>query len=108
MQGVEQGKRADDIAGDIGEFFDQQGQWRALRIARTEVIAGYAEGSLEGYRQSGIVNMKQWLTAGDERVDPECLLNEEQGLVPINSGFASGVGAPPVHPNCRCVLQPVT
>jgi SPP1 gp7 family putative phage head morphogenesis protein len=107
MAGVEQGLSAQEIAASFSEFFDGQSQWRALRIARTEVISGYAEGALAGYRQSGLVKMKQWLTAGDGTVDPECLMNEAQGAVPLNSGFASGHSAPPVHCNCRCTLLPV-
>jgi HK97 family phage portal protein len=106
MEGVEQGLGAEDIAGNIGEFFDEQSSWRALRMARSEVISGYAEGTLFGYRQSGIVKSKKWLTAGDDRVDPECLLNEAQGAIPLESPFASGHNAPIVHPNCRCVIQP--
>lgn len=108
MEGVEQGLGAEDIASNIEQFFTDQSRWRALRMARSEVITGYAEGSLAGYRQSGIVRTKSWLTAGDERVDPECALNEEQGPIPLDSPFASGHHAPIVHPNCRCVLQPVT
>ncbi len=104
MQGVEQGQGAEEIATSIGAFFDGQSQWRALRIARSETISGYAEGTLAGYRQSGIVRTKRWLTAGDSRVDPECLLNEEQGAIPLESPFASGHRAPVTHPNCRCVL----
>jgi HK97 family phage portal protein len=104
IQGVNDGKGADDIAESIGEFFDTQSQWRALRIARSEVISGYAEGTLEGYRQSGIVKRKRWLTAGDSRVDPECEMNEKQGAIPLDSLFASGHQAPIIHSNCRCVL----
>lgn len=104
VQGVKDGLGADDIAESIGAFFDAQSQWRALRIARTEVIAGYAEGSLEGYRQSGIVKTKRWITAGDARVEVECQLNEEQGPIPLDLPFASGHLAPVVHQNCRCVL----
>ena len=98
---------AEDIAGSISEFFDTQTQWRALRIAHSEVISGYAEGTLEGFRQSDVVTRKQWLTAGDDRVEPECLMNEAQGPIPLDQPFASGRLAPIVHSNCRCVLQPV-
>jgi hypothetical protein len=35
-------------------------------------------------------------------------MNEEQGAVLLDLNFASGHHALPVHPNCRCVLQPVT
>ena len=108
MEGVEQGKGTEDIAASIEEFVDTQAKTRALRIARSEVISGYAEGSMAGYRQSGVVQSKQWLTAGDDGVDPECALNEEQRAILLEASFASGHYAPITHPNCRCVLQPVT
>ena len=108
LEGVEPGKGAQDIADSIDGVFDQRAKTRALlRIARSEVITGYAQGSMTGYRQSGLVKSQQWLTAGDERVDPECALNEEQGPSPLESPFASGHYAPITHCNCRCVLQPV-
>lgn len=106
VSGVEQGLGAQDIADAISEFFDDQSEWRALRIARTEVISGYAQGSIEGYKQSGIVTGKEWLTAQDDRVDEECAMNESDGIISLDASFSSGDDAPPVHPNCRCVLQP--
>jgi HK97 family phage portal protein len=106
LEGVEQGSSIDDIANSISGFFDKGADWRALRIARTEVMAGYSEGSLEGYKQSGVVKGKKWLTAGDGKVEEECQMNEDQGVIGLNDTFASGDAAPPVHPNCRCVLQP--
>lgn len=108
MAGVEEGLGAEDIAGSIAEFFDKQSEWRALRIARTEVVSGYAQGTLEGARQSSVVTAKKWLTAGDDRVDEECAMNEQDGIVGLELPFSSGNDAPPVHPNCRCVLQLVT
>jgi len=107
MEGIEQGAGPKEIAGTITQYFEDQSEWRALRIARTEVISGYAQGSLEGYRQTGIVKQKQWLTAGDDRVEGECLLNEADGPIALEATFTSGVDAPPVHCNCRCTLQPV-
>ena len=55
IAGIIKGLGAEDIASSITQFYEEQSQWRALRIARTEVIIGYAEASLEGYRQSGVV-----------------------------------------------------
>jgi len=40
-------------------------------------------------------------------VDPECEMNERDGAIDINATFSSGHSAPPVHPNCRCILQEV-
>lgn len=104
--GVQEGQSLNEIAEHIGEFFDEQAKWRALRIARTEVISGYAEGSIEGYRQSGVVKAKRWLTANDDRVDDECAENEADGAIGLESNFSTGHSAPPVHPNCRCTLLP--
>lgn len=102
--GVKEGLGVNDITNNLAEFFDEQSEWRALRIARTEVIGGYAEGSLEGYRQSGIVSMKRWLSASDP--DSLCALNIQDGAIPLNASFSSGHSAPPAHPNCRCTLVP--
>lgn len=104
VSGVEQGLSANDLADSISEFFDKQGGWRALRMARTEVIGGYSGGSLEGYKQSEVVKMKRWLTAGG--VDDVCGDNEAQGVLRLEDAFASGDDAPPAHPNCKCVLIP--
>mgnify|MGYP005854342411 CR=1 FL=1 len=107
VEAVTSGKSITDIAGEISKFYEEQTEWRALRIARTEVIAGYNEGSLEGYRQSCVVKKKRWLTAQDDRVDEHCLKNERQGELNLESEFVSGGKAPPVHPNCRCTLLPI-
>lgn len=106
LAGLKEGLGSEDIASTLSDFFDSQSSWRALRIARTEVISGYAEGSIEGYRQSGIVQMKRWITASDDKVDDECAQNELDGPISLDASFSSGVDAPPVHPNCRCVIAP--
>jgi HK97 family phage portal protein len=106
IDGIDNGLGSDEIARNLSEFFDSQSKWRAERIARTEVISSYGEGSLEGYRQSGRVKMKRWLTANDDRVDDECLANQDDGPIGLSASFSSGHAAPPVHPNCRCTLIP--
>lgn len=99
------GDSIDDMANSINQFFDDQIPWRAARIARTEIIAAYAEGSLAAARQSGLYLYKHWSTAGDSRVDEHCRKNESDGYIPLESAFSSGSNAPPIHPNCRCILQ---
>lgn len=102
--GVEAGASIDEIAGSLGQFFDEQSQWRALRIARTEVLSSYAQGSLEGARQAGL-GQKRWITAEDDRVDDECAMNAEAGWIDREQSFPSGHDAPTVHPNCRCDIE---
>jgi len=46
--GGRQGLGAEDIAESIEEFMTGNAPKRALMIARSEVISGYAEGSLAG------------------------------------------------------------
>lgn len=106
IAGVESGTSVDDIAKALEQFYEAQADWKALRVARTEVIGGYAEGTLEGFRQSDTVTTKRWLTAQDDKVEPECAMNEEDGAISVDAAFSSGDYAPPVHPNCRCVLTP--
>ena len=107
-EGVRDGFSNKEISDFIVELTDEVTPANAERIARTEVVRGYAEGSLEAYRQSGVVIGKTWLTAGDDRVEEDCLMNEDDGAIPLNASFSSGNSAPPEHPNCRCVLVPYT
>ena len=103
-------------------------------IARTEVSRASNEGTLMGYRQSGVVKGMQWWTATDERTCQFCsqmhgetfsidepifkkgdtmtgklsLLEQEQGKTPSTLKFNyEAIEHPPLHPRCRCVLLPV-
>jgi HK97 family phage portal protein len=103
-EGVDEGLSVREMADQIEELTGTPSN-RAERIARTEVLKGYQEGSLQGAVQSGVVVGKSWLTAGDDRVDEDCLAAETDGVIPLNASFSNGDSAPPDHPNCRCVLQ---
>ncbi len=101
------------------------GGWSDLRaemIARSETIRSSNAGLVEGYRQNGISRI-EWFAALDERLCPFC--GEMHGKqIPMGEAwFADGsemqvgdehlvmnygdVYWPPLHPNCRCVMQPV-
>ena len=101
---VGDGGTVTDIAGTLSSFFDEQSKWRAMRIARTEVISGYAKGSLEGAVQSKAVDQKRWATVGDDKVSDMDMENEAEGWVSLDHTFSSGDDAPASHPNCRCRL----
>lgn len=101
-EGFEKGEGIDVIAGRVESVFEQASRSRALKIARTETISAAAEGAIRGYDESGVVKEVQFLTAMDERVDPDCealdgrvfSLSESRGIIPV-------------HPNCRCTWIPV-
>lgn len=82
-------------------------QDRAMTIARTETQRAANAGALSGYKASGVVQGKEWLTAGDDRVSEDCEENASAGTLGLDELFPSGDDAPPAHPNCRCTLTPV-
>lgn len=99
--GIESGKSIPEIAGLIEADFSEYSKMQATRITRTEVLRASNEASIDAYIQSGVVEGKQWLTAG--AVD-ECASYEGK-VVDLEDDF--GDGDPPLHPNCRCVVLPV-
>ena len=86
------------------------GKVRAKRIAVTEVTNAYAGGQLSAFKESGVVDGKEWRTAGSD-VCPICMsLDGKQ--VPLDAMFISDYDGsmhdrPPAHVNCRCWIQPV-
>lgn len=101
-EGWSAGDLADEIEG-LGPFSEA----RAETIARTEIIRANNEGHLVAFRESGVVQQKQWSTAEDGDVCDICIENEEQGPIDLNDAFASGDDAAPAHPNCRCTIVAV-
>lgn len=75
---------------------------RAINIARTETARAQTEGSVAGWKASGVVGGKQWSAA------PDCcdICQELDGeIVGLDEQFDDG--DPPLHPSCRCGLDAV-
>lgn len=107
-QGMDEGWSNDRLADEIVDknayaFSDD----RAEMIARTETAMADVAGNMAGYRESGLVVGKKWITAGDDEVSLECELNGDAGVVGLDDAFPSGASEPPEHPNCRCDVVPV-
>lgn len=116
------------IKARVQKVFEDANGFRAERIARSEVMRATNFSTQQAYKQSGVVESKEWLTAHDERTCPWCgpLDGKQLGLnddffeqgdtvtgvndkgkkVYLNIGV-DDVGFPPLHPNCRCTLIPV-
>lgn len=78
---------------------------RARTIARTETIRTNAEAQLNTFERFGIRDVEldaEWITAGDDRVCPEC--EPREGKV---FSIDEARGMIPLHPNCRCGWIPV-
>lgn len=80
---------------------------RARAVARTELAFADSEGTMRGYRLSGLVRAKRWVTAHDDKVSDMCRTCEAQGTIALDERFVTGRDAPPNHPNCRCVVTPI-
>ncbi len=72
--------------------------WKALRIARTEVIRAHTAGAIGQMRQTPTITPSyEWSARGDSCI--ACLANH---------GKVFSVDTVPArHPNCRCVMLPV-
>lgn len=77
---------------------------RAEMIARTETSMAVKAGALEGYKASGVVESKVWLTADDDLVEEDCQENADAGAIALDDEFPNGDNP---HPNCRCAIAPV-
>jgi SPP1 gp7 family putative phage head morphogenesis protein len=108
-QGLQNGHSIPDIRKEITDTFDSISKNQAQRITRTEVLRVSNQAALDAWEQSGVVEGKQWLTAG--AVD-ECADYEGDIVYDLGGNFYSDItefkdGDPPLHPNCRCVVLPI-
>jgi len=104
--GILNGKGIRPITKQLRDVYNGS-KWRLSTIARTEVMRASNYGRYYSWNKSGVVKYKQWLTAYDDRVCPECdSMNGE--VTPIGQSFSSGELMPPLHPNCRCTAIPYT
>jgi hypothetical protein len=77
---------------------------RARVVARTETAYALGEGQLKAAEAQGR-DQKRWITAGDDLVSDECMMNERVRWLPVADAFPSGVSTIPQHPNCRCNVR---
>lgn len=107
-----------ETARRIRDTFDFMGQGdefqqaRAETVARTETASAGNFAQMEGFRQSGVVKAKEWLSSRDAFVrDTHAMLDSEQ--VPLDQPFSNGLMAPAIDGppeeviNCRCTVLPV-
>jgi hypothetical protein len=71
----------------------------ALTIAWTEKALALSLGNHESAKSVGM-KFKSWITG--HGCCELCQANANQGRIPIDEHFYSGVGCPPGHTRCRC------
>lgn len=123
--GVDAGEGTDDLAKRVRNVYREATGSRAEMIARTETIRANSFATEEAYKQSRVVEAKEWFTSKDERVCEWCApldgkivklgedyFNKGDEFIGLSGGRLNfnlhSADNPPLHPNCRCTLLPVT
>lgn len=96
---IESGAPLSTLEKNIAPLF---GKERAKVIATTEVTRMYAEGNRIAYRDAGVTQV-EFQTVMDALVDLDC--SELDGKT---FGINNPAIIPPIHPNCRCWLAPIS
>jgi SPP1 gp7 family putative phage head morphogenesis protein len=96
----QEGSSPAELAGEIRDSYEFS-EARSEMIARTELAFAHVQGTLEGWRESGVVNGKSVILSNDHPEADECDDAAELGVVPLEDDFG-GLGDPPFHPFCEC------
>lgn len=105
-EGIEAGEGITALMDRVESVYEEFPSYRSELVARTEATAANNEGILESFKQSEVVNGKEWINAGDGRVRIE---HQDQPvgvggeIVKNTEKFSNGLQYPQ-EPNCRCVL----
>jgi len=105
--GIASGEGIVELSDRVNEVYSEFSTYRSDMIARTEATYANAKGAIEGYRQSGVANAKEWINSGDGRVREEHENGAGVGgeIVDLDAEFSNGL-LEPGEPNCRCVIGP--
>lgn len=84
---------------EVIKVFKEEADWRAQRIAQTEVQTAYNEANFRSYSGSGMVEKIKWIVS---KSPCEICSQNEGVVVAIGDPFPSGHTHPIAHPNCEC------
>lgn len=109
-QGLSEALTTDDISRNLRSVYKQDANYRAMRMARTEVVMCSNYGNLAAAQATEMAMLKVWVTARDERVR-DWHANMDGEAVNLEEEFSNGLSFPgdpnSADPseviNCRCV-----
>lgn len=115
-EGVEEGEGVSQFVKRINEVFGVRRK-NAETIARTELLKASQHAQIESFKQSGVVEWKQWNDNRDNDVR-DSHVGSQIPVVAVDQPFILGSGLPARHPgdpslpvgeiaNCRCFVTPV-
>lgn len=122
--GLASGQSLGDMSRAIGDRYTDLDGYAAERIAKTESFRTSNAALKDAWRQSGVVKTIRWYTT--DNPCPFCQTMNGK-VISIDSNFVDSgetvtvgeggdaktmtadygdVGAPPLHPNCKCLARP--
>lgn len=121
-EGIKAGEGTGQLTERINNIYAFSDSVRAAQVARTESVYIANKGSLEAYKQSGVVKTIRWYTAEDERVCEYCgpmngkvvgvherffekgdeYTGREGGVMKMDY---RSIDVAPLHTNCRCLVR---
>lgn len=117
--GIADGEGIAKLTKRVERVFDVATRSRALSIARTETSRAVNFATVEAYKQSEVVEGKEWLTALDERTCERCeamdgkkiglddnFFDKDDSFMGIKFDYDE-VAQPPLHVSCRCTTVPI-
>lgn len=102
-KGIARGDSYDKLNKQIRDRFDGVSRRSAYRLLYTEGTRMFNRANSEAFAEVGI-NQYRYCTAGDERVCSDCKALE--GNVYDIAEARDGINYPPMHPWCRCHVEP--
>lgn len=110
--GVDEGMGMSEIAKLVdATTFGTGASYRSTMIARTETVGALNDGQYTAAIQSEVIEGKEWLTQGDDKVRDSHAECENEGMVGIRDEFGNGMQHPGDEDgdadetiNCRCTL----
>lgn len=121
-EGIEEGESVAKLAGRVNHVYGEAKGYRAERIARTETLKASNTAANAAYKQTGYVVSQVWYAnpgacAFCEELDgttvglDETFASEGETIEGGDSTMTvdyENVDVPPLHPNCRCTIIPVS
>lgn len=123
LEGIKAGEALPKLRDRVSDVYTDIKKVRAELIARTETTWASNEATNEAYKVSPSVEAKQWYT--NPGACQFCgalngkIVSLSENYAPVGTTITGNdgskfvvnyesVGHPPLHPNCRCTLLPVT
>jgi hypothetical protein len=87
---------------DIAGMLKDQKEWKIDQIAQTEVARAYGEAQMQMYKDNHVEKVI-WLVGS---APCEICRENADKVVTLGQSFPSGHTNEPVHPHCRCSVEP--